>query len=83
MRIRNNTFKKSNEEAHEWGRLILNLLFSAGVIVLVINQFGKAWDIQDQRQQEMICETALISGNTQKQSECQCYYEGENITCIR
>jgi hypothetical protein len=40
-------------------------------------------DLSSQNQDIMLCNSAKISGNLQYLQKCQCYYEGEPITCIQ
>ena len=34
-------------------------------------------------QDKMLCESALVSGNSEYLSKCSCYYESGDINCIK
>ena len=36
-----------------------------------------------ENQDTMLCESAKISGNAEYLRKCQCYYDGEDITCLQ
>lgn len=69
--------------AHE---AILFVGIVAGLIGLVFGFFGglsTGIDKQIDNQNQMLCESALVSGNLEYQKKCQPYYESHNITIVR
>lgn len=65
---------------------ILFVGLACGVIGLIIGFFiglGNGIDKQIDNQNQMLCESALVSWNLEYQKKCQPYYETHNITIVR
>ena len=59
------------------------LLISAVTLSVFMWGVERAIDNGISRQDEMLCYSAMTSGNELWASRCKCYYEGGDISCIR
>ena len=58
------------------------LLFVVCTLILA-GGFMYAIDKYFDQQDRMLCESAKVSGNTEYQEKCKCFYAGEAISCTR
>lgn len=56
------------------------IVITAYIFALVT---ARAIDIHFSNQDEMLCNSAKVSGNAEYLKKCQCYYNGDNIACIQ
>lgn len=56
------------------------LIVMVGILgIAVLRGIDQVIENQDQ----MLCESAKISGNREYLEKCECYYQGENIKCLQ
>jgi len=72
-----------NKEFREILLIILTtavLIFSSFVLVKMV--LNRVLDHGIAQQDRMLCYSAQTSGNRNWATKCQCYYNGEDISCI-
>ena len=62
---------------------ITRLVISAVTLSVFMWGVERAIDNGISRQDEMLCYSAMTSGNSHWATKCKCYYEGGDISCIR
>ena len=54
------------------------------MIAIVLSlSVARALDIGSKQQMTMLCNSAKKSGNTEYLDKCQCFYESNDIKCIK
>lgn len=67
---------------HDIGLLAKVILISSGALILGW-AFIKGIDTTFENQDRMNCRSAKVSGNEEWLEKCQCYYDGQPISCIQ
>jgi len=52
------------------------------IMVLATVAFVYSFDTSMDNKDEMLCNSAKVSGNEKYLKKCSCFYAGENIRCI-
>ena len=63
-------------------KIVLALL-AAFILVMLVDSFQSALDEKIDSQNQMLCESALKSGNKKYQHKCKTYYETGDIKPLR
>ena len=61
--------------------LLLILIFSC-LTLLTFKAVSSGIDKSLSNQDKMLCESALVSGNREYLTKCECYYETDDIKCL-
>jgi hypothetical protein len=73
---------RRNRKSNELSKSLFQLLLITALMILTGLAFVSGIDKHIQNQDRMLCESAKVSGNPEYLSKCECYYEGEDISCL-
>lgn len=54
-----------------------------GIVMLLVWGICDGIDKSVANQDMMLCESALYSGNQEYLDKCECYYQSEDINCVK
>ena len=78
-----NAILRQNRKSNELSKSLFQLLLITAFMILLGLAFVRGIDKHIQNQDTMLCESAKISGNAEYLRKCQCYYDGQDITCLQ
>ena len=81
--INMNKDNKSLEKSDRALRAFLLSLLMTAILGFSVKIFARGIDKHIRNQDIMFCESALISRNPDYLQKCQCYYDNENIDCLK
>lgn len=61
---------------------IINIALGFIILVIIIKAISWGFDKTFDNRDIMLCKSAIVSKNTVYLDKCDCYYRGEQITCI-
>jgi hypothetical protein len=78
---------RGNHYSRTHKRDIINLAFTTAVMItlsiMICFAFTNAIDTHIKNQDQMLCNSAKISGNLEYLEKCQCYYKTNDIECLQ